>query len=294
MDLYILNEIQKLKQGGVGSAGAASDPMGFETHPVDTTVDGWVSFYAVNWRSHNSNANWTSTGPAGSLFYAYGNSDPNTGRFGVWNSKGYVSNTGTMNVSHDNIAYRHMAHSVRDTIGYGTQLHTSNTTASYHPIGTNVMFIRNPTDTAITTSLNWYHTNGWSSGYEGSSVWTFTPNGDYQTTTGGSWVQAFTKTSGESFYTATINFTVPANKTIILVGVCSSYNWTSSYQAALMQNYNMFYGINALEAQGLVCDHSMSQTYQQYGDTNTFQNKWNSDAGIAAFYNNAAAYFGNR
>lgn len=295
MDLYILNEIQKLKSGGGGGgSGTATDPMGFESFEADASVDGWSSNYGVNWRTHNSNANWTSNHVAGGNFYAYGNQDANNARLMFWNAKGSITSSTSPNMSYDSTGYRHMPRAVKGSIGYTSQQHTSNSSANYHPIASQVLFVRNPTDQDISTSLSWGYSNGWSSGYEGSSCWTFTPNGDYETTTGGTWTQQISRTSGNSFYNDTFTLVVPAGKTVAVVGCCSSYNWTSSYQASLMITHNQFYDLTALAQAGLVCDHSMTQTFQQFGNTATCTSKYGSDAGVAAIYNAAAAYYGNR
>jgi hypothetical protein len=294
MDLYILNEIQKLKSGGVRSGGSATDPMGFEEVQDDTSLDGWASFWNVNWHSSNSNINWTTTSPAGGSFYVYGNSDANNARVFLNNSRGSIYQSAAAHAGWDGMAHGHMATSTKSRLGYICQLHSSNNSQSDGPFSTNVMFVRNPTDTAITQTIYYYHSNGWNGGQEGSSMWSFVPNGDYQTMTGGTWTQMHSRTSGNSFYSDSGSVTIPPMTTAIIVTGATAYYWTDSYQAGLWIAGNQFYNIHNLSAAGLICDHSMSQTYQQWANSTYMSNKYGSDTNIVNMYHACATYFGNR
>ena len=294
MDLYILNEVQRLKGSGPSAESLADNPMGFENLEEYPNVDGWTSFWALNWRTGNSNYNWGTSHAANSSFYVYGNASAETAQALMWNSRGFTGN-GTTVSNYDCIGYQHQTHSNMKYLGYATSAHSNNTSSSNGPFSTNVVFVRNPTKSDITTSVNFYHSNYWSSGYEGSSVALFTPNGaKYDQTTGGTWSFPFTQTSGNSFYSDTVSITVPAGKTCILVLSATSLYWTSSYQAGLWSNSNGIGNVDALSATGLECDHAMSQVYQQIGLDQTIHNNLYTTASTAQLYQKAAQYFGDR
>jgi len=297
MDLYILNEIQKLKSGGLPSSGGdGTGVYGIESTETTTDLDGWVSFYGVNLRQHHDNHRWTTNNYEGATFYVYGANGASDFRLGFWNSTGDPTYGPNPN-NHNSVTHRRICYATKNNLGYSHQLSSMYSSQAYGPFSTNIMFVRNPTDTDITVNIDVYYSNGWNNGYEGSCLWTATPNTNaYSTVSSFNWNNRYNQSSGVSFYSGTGNSVVfPANTTVIVGMQASMYWWTSSYQAGLWLSDNRFTNISTLSAAGLECDHKLSQTYYSWHDYNNRTNmRLNQDTSIAAIYHQTAALFGDR
>lgn len=293
MDLYILNEIQKLKSGGLPSAGGVDSPYGFENSEISADIDGWASFWALNWRQHHDQQRWSTSAWDGTGFTVYGGNGAVDFRHAFWNSTGMMSNS-TYPQQFDQMGYRHVAHSNHRTLGYATQVSTMYSSTNYTPWSSNITFVRNPTDSDITVSVAGRFSNYWSNGYEGYCIFAGQPNTNtYSTTSSINWTNIVNRTSGASFYSAAGNYTFPAGKTVILGAMANCWDWTSSYQARMMINDNRFDNVDVWSAAGLECDHKLAQTYYQWGDSTKTPSGTN-DNGIVNIYTKCGQIFGDR
>jgi hypothetical protein len=96
--------------------------------------------------------------------------------------------------------------------------------------------VKNPTDQAITATINSGGSSYWSSGYEGASMFIATPNHETETLI---WTNIFSYTSSTYSFSKTSNFTVPPNSTVAILLYTSSYYITTanSYYAQFLQWY---------------------------------------------------------
>lgn len=270
MDLYILNEIQKLKSGGGGASGgsSAASYTGIKKNDTNPNSHSWVSFSAVNARQHVDNYRWTNTHPSsGQNHYNY-----NAG--GAYNHNASVLvPTGKMTsgapTTGDQHFFRKVNFARHNAVGYKTDFWTWYSSNSYNPFMTNVMFIRNPTNADITVTMGWQYSQCWTNGYEGARLMLWTPNATgYSGVTGGSW-SALVSTNGSNNHTqTTFSLTVPAGKTCMLMGEASAYEWTSAWNGYLFGLSNQIKGLTTAADAGLVCDLDLSQVYLQHNDNN--------------------------
>ena len=160
---------------------------------------------------------------------------------------------------------------------------------SYTGVGFILMPIRNPTGSTISCNINFLSSYYWTSGYEGASFGYFMPastNAPYSTVSSGSWT-SLSSTTGSSSVASSMSgsFNIPANTTVIVMGV-SSYYYYTSYQ---FYETSMFYALSAIYNAGLICDMRMLATLA-YG---RFDNGYTSQGAHLA-YPACAALFGDR
>lgn len=298
MDLYILNEIQKLKSGGLPSATG-----GFGTETPINNQQTVAAFTGVMDRYYHQYEDWNST-LNGRTFYTYaggGNNDYFTPMMALeaCRGNGRTDNAKLVSVG-NNISGRNLLFAKHDDIGISTTQQWGGRAASgYNPVGVVAMFIRNPTDADVTRTVHNRKTNYWESGYEGSSAWLYTPNSTaYSTTTAGTWTNLHSRSSGNSEYTYTHNITVPAGKTVIYVTLASAWyvgSWSYYTEHRLT---NKVFNLNSTIFDGVLeSDMKMTQTFAQanmrgvsgYPTTTNPSSDWGW-----TYYKRTADFFGDR
>ena len=254
MDLYILNEINKLKNGGGGggssSAGASVGEYGIETSPDSAypSLKSWVSFYSENRRYHSDAYRWDNSFPEYGSFYAYGNSDSDA-MLGFWNSCGFTRSGNSPNGAGDQMSHRMVCQSLKGTVGNSTHTITMYSGEDYTPWSSNVMWVRNPTSSDVTVSLGSIYTNKWHNGYEGACLYRLIPNATaYSQVTGVNPQRVWGASGSNSWYdNRTENVTFPANKTIALLQMTNSQWWTSTNSGGMTHNVNHFHSLQNLD-----------------------------------------------
>jgi len=291
MDLYILNEIQKLKSGGL-SSGSAVSYTGYKEQDETPQLSSWMTLVGVSPRYHTDSYTWDNQHPNGNSWYTYQtNAMHNNNACCI--PLGKLNSSANFNYG-DQILWRGAKYAKRDVVGLATDFWTHRGTSSYMPFIVNVMFIKNPTDTDIsTTTLGWAHSSS-SDGYDGASVAVWTPNSTgYSGVTGGTWTGLSSYTSQTGTTTEALSFTVPAKTTVMLVAKASFYYWTSAWQGSHVHGYNAFYNLSTLDSAGLECDLDLSQAYMQYNSAApSLLNTNSTDENLPkVFWEDAAKFF---
>lgn len=306
MDLYLLNEIQKLKSGGGGSSSSSSSSPGIYPNETPTQVEASqtiVSFSGIQPRYYHQTYDWNNSHPYhGNHFYGY-NTDwrdieakwriPHGHGFNRYNGHG---------MRHGNGATSKRTHyATKGTVGaYHMQTMSGRSTNDYSPHCVNLMFVRNTSDSSLTKTVYGYYTNYWNNGYEGAAFHVYTPNHvDYTSVTrqNNNWSTPWNTTSNggaHSQWSASVTF--PPKKTLCLM-FCNTLNyWTNFSYHTQYRNANYFSNLNTMfDGTGqLVCDLQMSQVYEQARIPEFQQELYNQNESFFRFYNKCGEIFGNR
>ena len=285
MDLYLLNELNKLEAGG-----ASSGPTGFAGMFLPDKQDGtkastFVAPILTRWnaRYHYDNWTWSSSGPATS-FYTYMENDYDCE---------FIAHSLTANVDQGDTNQNSYTPGSRPELKCATHASafTWNNTVGlergndYNPFRAVGMFVKNPTNSSITHYFNYAHSNYWSSGHDGMGFAVGIPNStDKASVTGINWSRVEQRT-GQSSY---VDFhgtsvSIPANKTCILLLAATNYYWTQGSQTSYFNDLLGFYNLHNMPSSGLEWDLDMTQTVHQGriklggsdSRTNNFYEYWN-------------------
>ena len=161
----------------------------------------------------------------------------------------------------------------------------NNQTGDYAGCTWQVLPIRNPTSSTISSTLSWLYT-AYNSTYGGAALGVYTPNAStYSGASSGTWAQLFgQESSNQSATSQTIS--VPAGTTVLVMG-CSGHYYNTTYQ---FSDRNLFYNMSTLTSSGLICDLRMLKTLELGRSTN------NGQTGSYPYqlYNDCAVLFGDR
>jgi hypothetical protein len=228
----------------------------------------WTTYY--NSRATGSNTN--STTQAWNMFL--GDGFPSTEDYHF-----YANNM-------DGMQSRRILYANNYRVGFHREMYYAyNYTGDYAGCTWQVIPIRNPTGSTISSTIYWTF-SAYNSTYGGASVGTFTPNAStYSGTNSGTWNQLYGY-EGQTQTTTNQTISVPAYTTILLMG-CSGHYYNTTYQFA---DWNLFWNLNTLTGAGLVCDLRMLKALemgrsQSNGYTSSYPHQ---------IYNSAAAMFGDR
>lgn len=137
------------------------------------------------------------------------------------------------------------------------------------------LFIKNTTDEAIVSTLNFGGSSGWSSNYEGATVLIGTPDPENQSLL---WQSAYASTTSSSSFSGLASFSVPAHTTIALILYTSSYYHTNvnGYYSQFIQWY-----VHSVRSQtlieGLEIDEEMTMKAWQNKGLSTTYDLWRSE-----------------
>jgi hypothetical protein len=259
MDLYLLNELNKLESGvSRGSAVGALLPSSAD----GTILQGkecWASIVRHNDRNQQDNVGFTSSGP-NSTWYAY-MGDADDAEFALASAlhQDHMYGGTTARSNYYNGGVKRMVFGDGAKVGTAGLAHGKD--SSYMGFTTNVLFVKNPTASDITATVYTHFSSYWNSGYEGSGCWTAIPNSTNKAaTTSLAWTQKFQTTSNSTGTTNSFSQSFPAGKTVALVLNASDYYWTGTTYNYYMTRDTWFYNTQFMTAAGLVCDLEMAQT----------------------------------
>ena len=288
MDIYLLNELNKLEAGG---AGGSTGLTAFLPNTLDETKTAnqsqWVSISRNNPRDNLDNQGWSSNN-AHTSHYVYLN--------GAYDYEFHFADAlGKLHADHVNSDSRsnyatgskpevHFAKN--NTVGYWGFTTVPGSSTSYAPFRSMVMFIKNPTSSSISTTLYGALSSYWSSGHDGAGVVVGTPNNtDNAAVTSLSWSKLWNG-AGSNGYLNNWNgtLTVPANTTVVVIAAGTNYYWTgTTYQYYYSSDMNSFNNLQVLSDAGLECDLEMTISALQHRDSfnsaaNNAYRIWNATA----------------
>lgn len=282
MDLYLLNELNKLEANGGGSSGSASGsmflPPDIGADAVD--VNSWPMITRLNDRQQTDNWSWTSSSPYTS-FYTYGGNGRNDAEFGVYDAIGasYTENgsmdnwtTGT-NV---NVEFSNGGQNVGCVLHHNTKWSGSN----YGPYRTSVMWLKNCSGTTRSFTAYGRFSSQWNSGYEGSSIWIGQPNNaDKASVTSVDWSRDSYTGSTTDWQGNVTRGSIPNGVTICILGMNSLYYHQDSSNLASWQDNHMIYNLSGRWDEGWRPDYNMYKTclLARDGNWNASGGAWNYD-----------------
>ena len=297
MDLYLLNEIQKLKGGGVSSGSA--EPMGLET--AVGNVRTVKVLHGVSDRYYHQNYDWTST-INGNNYYVGGAGTPwFDGLQSLLFSTGSGVYSSGMSAG-DNISMKGVLKATNNNVGMSGGYQWEGRAASnYGPVQCMTLAIRNPTSSDITKTVYNTGLSDWQDSYCGAGMWVYTPNAaGYSAVTSGTWTKPVSY-SGQSYgYDMAVNVTVPAGKTVLVVVARTAYYRASYSYYSQFDISNHFYRLDELfDADGLECDLRMTRGLHQLNFNGVEDAGYPTSASISAdithlLYNKVGEVLGDR
>lgn len=259
MDLYLLNELNKLEAGG--GATAASSNMFLPLAEDGSLDDSVIPIVSRSGQRQNAYPNSWSSSYGGTTFYTY-NGDTHSQKTRFWmasgmNRKDTIDLAGAEGTAPE-IFY---AHDHRVNICKG---HTSTWNGqSYAPWRTSIMFIKNKGTSSKSVTLYTGCSSNWSSGHDGVSLTTYTPNSaDPSAVTSVSYSTPWSYTNSTSHTTNSSDVTIDAGKTVAVVLANSMYYHQDTNSNASWHDLHHFYYLNTTFSDpDIVPDLEMTQTY---------------------------------
>ena len=259
--------------------------------PADSTLI-WGSVVTQSARQNDySFSGFTSSGPWTTYYHSRATGTDANSTTQAWNmflGDGFPSDESTQTYAGNYIGcrQRQQLFANNNRVGWYREMdYEYNATGSYAGCTWQVIPVRNPTGSSITSTLTWLFT-AYSNTYGGAALGVYTPNAStYSGASGGTWTQLFgQETSAKT--TTSQTFTIPAYTTVLVMGNSSHY-YSTTYQ---FQDYNIFYGLNTLTSAGLVCDMRMLKCLEI--------GRSSSNGYTASYpyqlYNDCAVLFGDR
>lgn len=261
MDLYLLNELNKLESGSSGGA-AVGALMPARADGTDLAgKNTWAMVTKHNNRNQQDNISFSSSSSY-TTWYAYISTtqDAEWAFSYVLDQPHMYSGLTSRSNNYHNGSHKQVVFSDGGKVGKGGISH-GKSGAGYSGFTTGAVFVKNPTQSDITVTVYTQTSGYWNNGYEGSGCNVGTPNNtDKAAVTGLSWSSKFTSTTNTTGQNQSFSVTFPAGKTVVLLLNSSDYYWTgTTYNYYFVRN-NHFYNLETLSNAGLVCDLEMTQT----------------------------------
>lgn len=282
MDIYLLNEIQKLEAGGGGSAGASGTM--FLPRNKDGSLDrAVIPIVSRSGQRQSAKPHSWSTSYAGTTFYTHSN-NAHSQRIRFWMASGISRKDGNEFAANEGTGPE-IFYANNGNVGV-CKSHTSWWTGNnYAPWRTSIMFLRNK-GTATKSATAYVNVSSqYTSGYDGASLTLYKPNSaDYAS------VSSITATTEWSYTTtsqdaaSTQSFTIPAGHTVAVVLANSMRYHQDTNSNASWQDNNGFYNLNTTFSDpDIVPDLEMTQTYLMMRHhttsyTNDASSVWNARA----------------
>ena len=273
MDLYLLNELNKLEAGGASSSSEAGSMFLPNDANGDTSV--WPYITRVNDRQQTDNWTWSSSSPYTS-FYTYGGNGNQDAEFGVFNAIGKPYTEDNQRTSYDNggppeLGYIHGGRHGGPFSMYNTRWNGT----SYPPFRTTIMWLKNTTTGNLSMNLYGSMSSNWNSGHDGASMWIGEPNSaDKSQVTSIDWSNTnYTGTNTDWNASVTRN-NIETGKTVVCLMMHSLYYYQDSSNVAGWQDLSSFYNQHDLYNQGWRPDYNMYKTCLLARDAD-----WNSSGG---------------
>lgn len=260
MDLYLLNELNKLEAGGGGSSGAASGSM-FLPNDANGNETTWPFITRVNDRQQTDNWTWSSSSPYTS-FYTYGANGRSDAEHGVFNAIGKPYTEDNSRGSYDNggppdLGFIHGGKHGGTFSMYNTRWNGT----SYPCFRTTIMFLKNTTDSNLSMHLYGTMSSYWSSGHDGASIWIGEPNNaDKSLVTDLDWSKQGYSSSNTDWNGDISRSGIEPGKTVVCLMMHTLYYYQDSSGVAGWQDISSFYNIDTLYGQGWRPDYDMYKT----------------------------------
>ena len=301
IDLFLLNKVNKLKAGSSGGSATAS---GYLLKSDGTTSAAQhrrpiYSIYGSNSRSGYEGQSWTSSTGHGGLYLNGG--DARSRRMLFFSAAEYLDNSGVSAYYNKTLGPKGNFYVEGLQGGYGnyhgikTNSMTSAANASYMPFGSRILFLRNPTASDISTSLEWNFSNKYNSGYDGSCIVQYTPTFSgsaktFSTVNGVNATQLYGYTSNTWSTTYSQSFSVPANTTSALTFNNTMYDWTSTTNGYILYEINNLGQMVNLTNAGLESCLKCTAGYLSLGSEQL--NQSDNDNNIIKWFNMVGEVYG--
>lgn len=284
MDLYLLNELNKLEAGGGGSSGAAAGSM-FLPPNIDgltpNDVNSWPMITRVGDRQQTDNWSWTSSSPYRS-FSTYGGQggDPDA-EFGVYDAIGaaYTENNQMDNWTagpNPQVMFSNGGAHVGGVQSYNAKWSGSN----YGPFRTSVMWLKNTSGSTQNLTVYGRFSSYWSSGHEGASLWIGTPNSaDKSAVSSISW-QRDSYSGGTTDWQANpTTSSIPDGYTVCVLGMNSMYYHQDTSNLGSWQDNHFIFNLESYWNSGWRPDYDMYKTclLARDPDWNVSNGAWSYD-----------------
>jgi hypothetical protein len=259
--------------------------------PADST-NIWGSVITQSARANDYGySGFTSSGPWTTYYHSRSAGSNGTSTTQGWNmflGDGYPNNESmqTYAGNYTGCRQRQQLFANNYRVGWVREMdYEANSTGDYSGCTWQVIPVRNPTSSSITSTMYWALTS-YNSTYGGACLGVFTPGAaTYSGASGGTFSQLYGSESSTKTSTSQ-PLTVPANTTVLVMGNSSHY-YSTTYQ---FQDWNLFYNLHVLSSAGLVCDMRMLKSLemgrsQSNGYTAYYPHQ---------LYNACASIFGDR
>lgn len=281
MDLYLLNELNKLEEGGASTGSTGFSGMFLPNKLDGTTAPNYVNPVLTRWsaRYEYDNWNYTTSGPATTMYtYMENDYDCEFMAHSIAAGGNYSSDSQDSyhNGNRPELRYgkTYYAGTWNNTVGLDRG-------SSYNPYRVTAMFIKNTTSSNISKTIYFFHSNQWSSGHDGCGLAIGVPNStDKASVSSLSWSRIQQRTGQTTYYdTHATSYTFPANKTVIVLLAASNHYWTGGSTISFFNDACGFYNLHSLTNNGLEFDLEMTQAVHQgriqwSNWTNNFYQYW--------------------
>ncbi len=280
MDLYLLNELNKLEAGTSSSGGSAGSMFLPNDASGNTTT--WPFITRVNDRQQTDNWNWSSSSPYAS-FSTYGGYGEGDYEFGVFNAIGKPHTEDNQRTGYDNGGPPELGfiHGGKHG-GTFSMYNTKWTNQSYPPFRTTIMWLKNTTSGNLNMNLYGKMSSNWQSGHDGAMIGIGTPNSaDKSQVTSVSWVYQGNTSSNTDWSGSITKNSIPAGVTVVCLMMHTLYRYQDSSNVAGWQDLSTFYNIDSLYSQGFRPDYNMYKTSLLARDAD-----WGASGGAWSFSHN--------
>lgn len=260
--------------------------------PADST-NIWGSVVTQSARQNDySYSGFTSSGPWTTYYHSRSAGSNATSTTQAWNmflGDGFPQNESTQTYAgnYTGCRQRQQLFANNYRVGWVREMdYQNNATGDYSGCTWQVIPVRNPTGSSITSTISWAFSS-YNSTYGGACLGVYTPNASTYSGagSGGSFTQLYGSESSTKTSTSQ-SLTVPAGTTVLVMGNSSHY-YTTTYQ---FQDWNLFYNLHTLTSAGLVCDMRMLKALELgRGYYNTYTTYFPYTT-----YNACAVIFGDR
>ena len=301
MDLFLLNKLQQLKDGGSSSSGGSGASFLDNTDALTTTdrLKPIATVVGTNNRGSGPGYNWSSNLPEGTFYVRMDNSESQHWGFFAPRQKvdmdsggsGAYYNTNTN--MQDNENYSGIEWASDDFIGHPIMSPSQNWSSSYTPFISRIMFLRNTNNTSTSCNVDSYYSSYWSSGYDGTCLMLYTPNSqNFTDVTDISMSRRWEYTNNTWINNTGTTFTIPARTTVAVILYNSVGQWTSFSNGNWLYHFNGFYNLRNTFTNGIECDLRATEAYAKMSD-NSMQDNVGNNSNIVKFFNNVGRMYGN-
>ena len=170
MDIYLLNEIQKLENATPSASGSGF----FLSNNATTGETVWPIITSTNNRGNVDNMAWNTSSPH-ATFYAYFNSefDSEHAAYMAIQNGNHQSNNMS---NHEGDSMPKARFGKGNWVGVAGVYGTPYKTQSYPPLRTSLMFVKNPTSSSVNMTVNFGGSSYYNSGYDGAAFAIHLPN----------------------------------------------------------------------------------------------------------------------